>query len=1304
MGVQHSAERPRAGQLDAGDQDGRRSEEHEDAPAHRDSARHDVDAASEAAQAEDEARAPSPSGLPSVSAWRCGHGDRLEDRLLRAIKRVSARNARDELQRSGAFAELNAGCDSEGTAVLIGGPDAFDWSTAAKAFFLRNKWTAGLLHQLVSLLKPGRLRNLLGWLACELTGHPVDVATGRLLTRAQDFEIRGPIPLKFERYYSSAWAERDSPLGYGWSHTFDERIWVERGKVVYKAGDGREIEFHTHDLPERRMKPGHELFYAIDRLTLRCLDNGQWTLRTTDGLTREFSMLPGNSHVSRLTKIRNRFSQWVAFEYDPLGQLDGVRTSEGGWARFEHSRGRLHRIALPYPYGDAAGWYDQVSFTYSQGGDLIAATDSQRHMRTYRYESHLLVQETDRDGVTFYFEYDGRDSTASCIRTWGNDGNSTDRLFFREITYDKKNRRTFVEDSLGKTTTYEMNVANAVMKIVDPHGEASTAEYDSHLWKTAATDALGGRTIWEYDSWGRETKRVLPNGATTIKSYDANGELAELVDALNVRWVCSYDSRGRLVQVVNSAGNAAWFAYGTGAEPIKTTYADNAVTSYELDEGGRPTRIVFPNGAVEERWYDRAGQVVKIRDAEGRAHHLDYDLEGRTIEIQFPGGGKRRFEYTPEGDLRLDQGPLRVIQYGYAGYHALAWSEEAGERTQLHHDSEGQLVALINEDGEAFAYERDACGFVQADTSFEGRRRTYVRDALGRVVQEFSPIGIGTQFFYDVMSNVTRVRYPDGTENTFSYDLVGQLETATNAVGTVRIERDSRGRSTTERFGDDWVASSLDSFGRRIEVASSRGLTQRVRRNVVGDSSAVSIWGSDQLGQAHPIWGVGFERNLHGVEVSRTMPGSVMARRSLDAAGRPSATATWRGHELLDRTEYEWAAAERLVGKKSTVWGDVTYTHDARGRLSASQSADGLALARAPSRTGNLFKRSDRMDRRYGKGGVLLQDGETTYGYDAAGNVIFKRLPDETEWLYEWNASGCLMKVTTPEGRSVRFGYDALGRRVSKTTDRGTTHWLWDGDVPVHEWTDNPDVPGVTTWIFEPESFAPLGKVDGDGRCYSILSDYLGTPTEMFDEAGLLAWQAQLDLYGVPTVAVGKQAACPWRWAGQYEDDETGLYYNRFRYYDPERGNYLSPDPIDLAGGISRYGYVQDPFGWVDPLGLAGQFASGKGPHTALVEIFDALGNLRESGVITSGNMTAAEAALKFPRSSLATHTENRAARGSVLAAGETMIITGQYRPCPSCKGAMNKASRESGATIKYRWKDDAGENEWQANQKKKCS
>ncbi|EPY1675372.1 RHS repeat-associated core domain-containing protein, partial [Salmonella enterica subsp. enterica] len=71
---------------------------------------------------------------------------------------------------------------------------------------------------------------------------------------------------------------------------------------------------------------------------------------------------------------------------------------------------------------------------------------------------------------------------------------------------------------------------------------------------------------------------------------------------------------------------------------------------------------------------------------------------------------------------------------------------------------------------------------------------------------------------------------------------------------------------------------------------------------------------------------------------------------------------------------------------------------------------------------------------------------------------------------------------------------------------------------------------------------------------------------------------------------------CPWRYAGQWEDEESGLYYNRFRYYDSEAVQYLTPDPIGLRGGINNYAYVPNPLKYIDPLGLCKTDVENKNP------------------------------------------------------------------------------------------------------------
>ncbi|WP_160110256.1 RHS repeat-associated core domain-containing protein [Porphyromonas macacae] len=128
----------------------------------------------------------------------------------------------------------------------------------------------------------------------------------------------------------------------------------------------------------------------------------------------------------------------------------------------------------------------------------------------------------------------------------------------------------------------------------------------------------------------------------------------------------------------------------------------------------------------------------------------------------------------------------------------------------------------------------------------------------------------------------------------------------------------------------------------------------------------------------------------------------------------------------------------------------------------------------------------------------------------------------------------------------------------------------------------------ITTWVFEEGSFVPCAKLQ-NGESYSIITDYPGTPTEMYNSDGKKTWSAELDIYGCVRTFRGRSLSdCPFRYQGQYEDEETGLYYNRFRYYDCNTGCYISQDPIGLAGNNpTLYGYVKDINSWIDVFGLS---------------------------------------------------------------------------------------------------------------------
>ena len=222
------------------------------------------------------------------------------------------------------------------------------------------------------------------------------------------------------------------------------------------------------------------------------------------------------------------------------------------------------------------------------------------------------------------------------------------------------------------------------------------------------------------------------------------------------------------------------------------------------------------------------------------------------------------------------------------------------------------------------------------------------------------------------------------------------------------------------------------------------------------------------------------------------------------------------------------------------------------------------------------------------------------------GNIV--DIPGAT-WRYRYYGNGMMKLALSPDGERITFKYDSLGRRIEKRSNSKIMKFVWDGNNPIHEWSEQPDeiekyikAPkhDFTTWVFE-DGFTPSAKLTRQGN-YSIISDYLGTPVEAYDSNGNKVWEVELDIYGrirkkpfdnTPAWARAKDYIepfddnfIPFRYQGQYHDEEIDLYYNRFRYYSPELGQYMTQDPIGLAGGNpTLYGYVGDPNAWIDPFG-----------------------------------------------------------------------------------------------------------------------
>ncbi|WP_321573040.1 RHS repeat domain-containing protein, partial [Hafnia alvei] len=214
------------------------------------------------------------------------------------------------------------------------------------------------------------------------------------------------------------------------------------------------------------------------------------------------------------------------------------------------------------------------------------------------------------------------------------------------------------------------------------------------------------------------------------------------------------------------------------------------------------------------------------------------------------------------------------------------------------------------------------------------------------------------------------------------------------------------------------------------------------------------------------------------------------------------------------------------------------------------------------------------------------------------------------QWRYRWDAKSQLTGLETPEGERWEYKYDPFGRRISKrctNRDKPGINFHWNGDqlaeeIPVSA-DGKPEDENAIRWIYEPGNFTPLARYE-KGQLHYAVTDTVGRIQELLTEEGTIVWKGKQQLWGKEEGRNQEGGpSCRLRFPGQYEDDESGLFYNRYRYYDGDTGQYVSPDPIGLAGGINLYSYVINPLSWIDPLGLcktdANPTASGHGPKTA---------------------------------------------------------------------------------------------------------
>ncbi|WP_437635864.1 RHS repeat-associated core domain-containing protein [Sorangium sp. So ce854] len=1055
-------------------------------------------------------------------------------------------------------------------------------------------------------------------------GDPVDVASGRAFTEpALDLRLPGPLPLNLTRAYSSAARSRDTGLGHGWSHSLGWTIDVHRTRIEVWTGSGGVVVFPVLPIGAQTLGPKG---WVLRR------EPWGFAIDAGDDLWRIFSVTEADGKRYRLSAIDDRNRNRIALSYE-AGRLVEIADSAGRRVRVTSTpEGRIESLQAKNAWAQGR-WVVFAHYKYDAAGDLVSVRDADGHTTTYTYEDHLLTSRRSPTGLTFFYRYD---SHGRCVETWGEYPGRRDPSLDNAVPPLLADRTTqargvfhvkldflddgYVEVADSRTVhRYFVNEQGMLEKSVSGGGVHSRT-YDGSGHVTSYTDPRGAVTRWKRDERGREVAITDPLGRQTFLDRNAAGWVCEITDPAGYTTRFDRDAKGNVVMVANPAGGVSTFEYDERGLIVAEIAPNGARTSYSYDEHGNCTGVLLPNGATYRFAYDPLGRLISCTNPLGGAAYYVWSDGARLLSLRDHDGGTVRYDYDGDGNLvRAVATNGGVYRLTWGGYHMLSRIEYPdGAALDFRFDREGHLVSVMNASGEEHRLEYDAAGRLLVERTFSGRTLRYKRDLTGNLTHFENGCGEVTELAYNLADEVIEIGYADGTSEKLFYDERGDLVEVSSGNVSVLYDRDPLRRVVREvlRIGAEThvVDVTYDGLGNRVGRRTSAGDAQSFERDAMGHIRRIVLDGQQEMLQTV---------NALGQESQRLLPGGGCIVSAFDAVGRLCARHVlaagapvkprpgepeWIGPPrvlLTTGRSYQYAVGGELWGSSDQAHRSTEYGYDLTGRLVAAVRSGIGAETYAYDAIGNILETGiGAAERRYGQGNLLTQRGDKHYRYDADGRLVEARRSDgshEVEvWRYAWNAKGLLRSVRRPDGVVVEFSYDPLGRRIEKRVSRPavcggleaieSTQFTWDGDVLLR--TLRTDLRDGRSWkrtfVFEDDRFVPMGHRDGDpgsGDWSWYVNDPSGAPLALVRGDGRAACTIERSAWG-RDCGPPQSHLTPLSFQGQYIDEETGLSYNRFRYYDPETGQYISPDALGLAGGFNEYAYVKNPVRLVDPLGL----------------------------------------------------------------------------------------------------------------------
>ncbi|WDC31597.1 RHS element core protein [Escherichia albertii] len=938
----------------------------------------------------------------------------------------------------------------------------------------------------------------------------------------------------------------------------------------------------------------------------------------------------------------------ASYTWTPRGELAAVYDRSGTQMRHftydDKCRGRMvaHRYAgrpeMRYGYDDTGRVTEQfnpagLSYTYQYEKNCITITDSLNRREVLHTEGEgglkRVVKKELADGsiTRSKFDYMGRlqAQTDAAGRKTEYSPNVVTGLVTRittpdgrksEFYYNNQNQLTSASGSDGLEIRRKYDEYGRLTQETARNGDVSRYSYDNPhselpsvtedatgsrkqmMWSRYGqlltfTDCSGYETHYEYDCFGQMTAVHHEEGASLYRNYDNRGQLISVKDTQGRETRYEYNAAGDLTVIVTPDGNRSETQYDAWGKAISTTQG-GLTRSMEYDAAGRVITLTNENRSHSDFSYDTLDRLVQQRGFDGRTQRYRYDLTGKLTQSEDEGlitlwhydesdrithrtvnsEPAEQWQYNDHGWLKeishISEGHRVAVHYGYDRKGRLT-----GERQTVHNPETGELLwqhetkHAYNEQGQANRFQADSLPPVEWLTYGSGYLAgmklgdtplvEYTRDKLHRetvrsfgnnayeLTSTYTPAGqLQSQHLnslvydrdYDWNDNgeLVRISGPRQTRE-YGYSATGRLESvrttaanldiripyATDPAGNRLPDPELHPDSTLTAWPDNRITEDAHYLYRYDRYGRLTEKTDRIPAGVIRtDDERTHYYHYDSQ---HRL--VFYTRIQHEEAL-------VESRYFYDPLGRRTGKQVWR----RERDLTGWMSLSR---KPEVTWygwdGDrlTTIQTDTTRIQTVYQPGSFIPLIRIETENGVL----DKTPRRSLAEKLQLEGSEDGHG------VVF---PAEL-----------VRRLDRLEGEI----------RADRVSDESRT-WLAQCGLAVEQLAKQ----------VEPE-YTP------ERRLHLYHCDHRGLPLALISNEGATEWRGEYDEWGNQLNEENlQQLYQPYRLPGLQYDDESGLCYNRNRYYDPLQGRYITQDPIGLDGGLNPYPYSLNPIEYIDPLGL----------------------------------------------------------------------------------------------------------------------